>query len=163
MKLSVAFAALLLLAVPTSAAPVGPDAPRCKSGGPALLVNLRGLKSRAGLVRVWLFGSNPADFLKKGRKINRVELPASAETMDVCLAVPGPGRYAVVVRHDTNGDRDSDMSDGGGFSRNPKVSLLRLRPNYKDVAFNVGHGVHRVPVVMQYRRGLSIGPVRQGG
>lgn len=155
--------ASLTLSTPAGAAPLGPDAARCKTGGPALLVSLRGLKSRVGLVRVWLFGSNPSDFLKKGRKMHRVELPATATAMDVCLAVPGPGRYAVAVRHDTNADRDSDFGDGGGFSRNPKISLVNLRPSYKDVAFNVGPGVHRVPVVMQYRHGLSVGPVRQGG
>lgn len=163
LKLFFAAPALLLLAAPATAAPIGPDAPRCQSGGPALLVSLRGLKSRDGLVRVWLYGANPSDFLKKGRKMHRVELRPSATAMDVCLAVPGPGRYAVAVRHDTNGDRDSDMGDGGGFSRNPRISLVKLKPSYKDVAFNVGPGVHRVPVVMQYRRGLSIGPLRQSG
>ena len=163
MKAAGALLALSLATVPAGAAPLGPDAPRCRSGGPALVVSLRGLKSRVGLVRVWLFGPNPSDFLKKGRRLHRVDLPASATAMDVCLAVPGPGRYAVVARHDINSNRDSDMGDGGGFSRNPKVSLISLRPNYKDVAFNVGPGLHRVPIVMNYRQGLSVGPVRRGG
>jgi len=155
-------AALLSFSVPASAAPVGPDAAACRpgSGANAIVVSVGGLKARVGLLRVWLFGPNPKDFLARGKKLRRVELPASASAMDVCIALPKPGRYAVAVRHDTNGNRDSDLSDGGGFSRNPKVSLANLKPAHKDVAFNVGPGVHRVPVTMLYRRGLSIRPIK---
>lgn len=165
MKLVLAIAALASLAAPATAAaaPLGPDAPRCRAGDNALLVSVSGLKSRAGTLRVQLYGANPADFLAKGKKLRRVEVPVTAQAMDVCVAVPQPGRYAVAVRHDADQNRKSGWNDGGGFSRNPRISLTNLEPKHRQVAINVGPGVHRIPVVMQYRRGLSIGPIRQGG
>lgn len=160
-----ALAALGLLEAPGSAVPVGPDAPRCRPGAPgsALLVGVTGLKSRAGTLRVQLYGANSADFLTKGKKLRRIDVPVSAGAMEVCVALPGAGRYAVAVRHDADADRKSGWKDGGGFSRNPSISLTNLQPKHRQVAFNVGAGVHRVPIVMQYRRGLSIGPIKAGG
>ncbi|HZF43627.1 MAG TPA: DUF2141 domain-containing protein [Sphingomonadaceae bacterium] len=166
LKTPFALAAILFAAIPASAVPLGPDAPRCVAGAAnnALLVHITGLKSRGGTVRVQLYGSNAADFLAKGKKLRRIDVPVRGTSMDVCVAVPQPGRYAVAVRHDADADRKSGWNDGGGFSRNPAISLGNLRPKYGQVAINVGPGVHRVPVVMQYRRGLSIGPVlKQGG
>ena len=72
--------------------------------------------------------------------------------------MPGPGRYAVAVRHDSDGNGRSGWSDGGGFSRNPSVSLVSLRPSYDRVAFNVGRGVAGVNITLLYRYGLSIRP-----
>lgn len=151
----------LSLHAPSDAAPVGPDAARCATGGDALLVSVSGFKSRIGLLRVQLYGGNPADFLNKGQKLSRIEVPITAGTMDVCVPVPGPGRYAVAVRHDANGNKGSDWNDGGGFSRNPRVTVLSYKPKHRDVVIAVGPGVHRVPVVMQYRQGLSIGPLKK--
>lgn len=142
------------------AAPLGPDAARCGTG-PALLVGVTGLKSRTGTVRVQLYGDDPAQFLAKGAKLRRIEVPVNATAMDVCVALPGPGRYAVAVRHDANADKKSGWNDGGGFSRNPRIKLTSLKPRHSQVAFDVAGGIHRVPVVMQYRQGLSIGPLRK--
>lgn len=168
-KLLLAIAATLIatgsFAAPAVfAAPVGPDAARCNTGAPgeALLVHVTGLKSGRGTVRVQLYGGNPAEFLAKGKKMRRIDVPAVASAMDVCVALPGPGKYAVAVRHDADANRKSGWNDGGGFSRNPPIRLTNLKPKHSQVAINVGPGVHRVPVVMQYRQGLSIGPLRKG-
>ena len=165
LKLPFAFAVVLLAVTPAAAAPSGPDAPRCVAGAGsnALLVSVTGLKSRGGTLRVQLYGANPADFLAKGKKLRRIDVPVRGTAMDVCVAVPQPGRYAVAVRHDADANRKSGWNDGGGFSRNPAISLANLRPKYGQVAINVGSGVHRVPIVMQYRRGLTIGPIRKQG
>jgi uncharacterized protein (DUF2141 family) len=80
--------------------------------------------------------------------------------MNICVAVPGPGRYAVAVRHDVDGDNaKGDWTDGGGFSNNPSISLFHLKPSYQQTAVAVGNGVRPVNVLLNYRRGLSIGPV----
>ena len=50
--------------------------------------------------------------------------------------MPAPGRYAVAVHHDLNANGERDRQDGGGYSRNPKVSLLNPKP-----AFSQG-GLH---------------------
>lgn len=156
--------AVLALAAPVSPAraALGPDAGACgsASGRSAILVNVSGFKARTGRVRVQIYGDNPADFLEKGRKLRRIDVPIlGSGTMPVCVAVPGPGRYAVAVRHDLNGNDRSDWSDGGGFSRNPRLSLGSLKPRYRDVVISVGDGVTPTQVILNYRRGLSIGPV----
>jgi uncharacterized protein (DUF2141 family) len=74
--------------------------------------------------------------------------------------VPHPGTYAVAVRHNVKGDNaPADWSDGGGFSNNPSLSLLHLKPSLAQTAFNVGNGVKMVNVTLLYRHGFSIGPV----
>ena len=161
-----AFAAAAALALAASAAPaqaaLGPDAPSCRSGSndSAVLVNVTGFKHRNGKLRVQLYGSNPSDFLAKGKKLRRIDLPVTGSgPMRVCVAVPRAGNYAVAVRHDADGNGKSGWNDGGGFSRNPKVSLMDLKPSYQEVAIPVGKGVKPVDVVLNYRQGLSIGPV----
>jgi uncharacterized protein (DUF2141 family) len=80
--------------------------------------------------------------------------------MEVCIAVPRAGIYAVAVRHDADGNGKSGWNDGGGFSNNPRLNLIRLKPAYRKVAVSVGNGVKPVDVVLNYRKGLSIGPIR---
>lgn len=159
-KLALAFGAALAAAwgTPSMASPVG-DAFACARNDSALLVRVGGFKATRGMLRVQVYGSNPADFLAKGKKLRRVDVPVSAGYMEVCVDVPGPGNYAVAVRHDADGNGKSGWSDGGGFSRNPRISLIHLKPAFNDVVIQVGRGVRPVDVVLNYRRGLSIGPV----
>jgi uncharacterized protein (DUF2141 family) len=155
--------ALAASAAPAQAA-LGPDAPSCRAGAsnPAVLVNVTGFKHRNGKLRVQLYGSNPADFLAKGKKVRRIDLPVTGSgPMQVCVAVPRTGNYAVAVRHDADGNGKSGWNDGGGFSRNPRISLMDLKPSYQEVAIPVGKGVKPVDVVLNYRSGLSIGPVKK--
>ena len=158
---SAAFLALAAAVAPAHAqAALGPDAAACRGSGPAILVNVDGFKARTGNLRVNVYGSDPSLFLERGRYIRQINLPVTRSgAMPICVRVPRAGRYAVAVRHDVDGD-GNDWGDGGGFSRNPRLSLTNLRPNYNNVAFNVGQSVQRVPVVLNYRFGLSIRPVR---
>ena len=154
--------ALITPAGMAEAAALGPDAASCRdgAGAPALLVNVTGFKVRAGKIRVQLYGGNAADFLKTGKKMRRIDLPVTATgPMRVCVAVPKSGNYAIAVRHDVQGN-GSDWNDGGGFSRNPKLSLLSLKPKYQQVKIPVGDGVKPIDVVLNYRQGLAIRPVR---
>ena len=158
----VAAAAALTLGLPAApaAAALGPDAPACHggSGRPALLVSVSGFKLRGGRVRVQIYDAS--NFLVKGQRVARVDLPVTSSVMPVCVALPRPGSYAVAVRHDVNGNNKSgDWSDGGGFSRNPKISFFHLKPSFGEVAVPVGNGPRGVSVVLNYRQGLSIGPV----
>jgi uncharacterized protein (DUF2141 family) len=160
--LAITAVTLAVLAPAAAAQAVGPDAAACRSGSDrtALVVNVSGLKAPSGRLRVQLYGNNPADFLAKGKYVRRIDLPVSSEHMAICVEVPRPGRYAVAVRHDVDGNgKKSDWSDGGGFSRNTKISLFHLKPDYSSVAVNVNAGVTAVNVLLNYRRGLSIGPL----
>ena len=147
--------------VTPAAAQLGPDAAACRGGGgQAVLVTVNGFRARTGNIRVAIYGSDPRRFLARGQTLRKINVPVTgAGPMRICVALPGPGRYAVAVRHDVNGNNHSDWSDGGGFSRNPRISLTNLRPNYNNVAINVGRGVTPVSVVLNYRFGLAIRPV----
>ncbi len=153
----------LALAQPGSAqAALGPDAASCRSGsgGPAILVNVNGFKVRAGNIRVNVYGSDPSKFLARGQYVRQINVPVTrAGAMPICVAVPRTGSYAVAVRHDVDGD-GNDWGDGGGFSRNPRLSLTSLRPRYQNVAVNVGQGVLGLNVILNYRFGLTVRPVR---
>ncbi|MBV8686642.1 MAG: DUF2141 domain-containing protein [Alphaproteobacteria bacterium] len=143
----------------TSAQAAYGDAAACSANSrrPAMLVNVSGFKARSGSVRVQIYTSQ--NFLVKGQRVTRVDVPVVASTMPICVALPAPGTYAVAVRHDVNGNNKSgDWSDGGGFSRNPSLSLLHLKPSFGQVAVPVGNAPRAVSVVLNYRSGLSIGP-----
>jgi uncharacterized protein (DUF2141 family) len=159
---SIAVGALLIVAPAAAQAALGPDAALCQAGArePALLVNVDGFKSRDGRVRVQLYPAN-SKFLEKGEWLRRIDLPVtSTGPMRVCVAVPKPGNYAIAVRHDTK-NNGSDWNDGGGFSRNPDISLLDLKPEYSQVAISVGQSVRPIDVVLNYRQGLSVKPIRR--
>ena len=163
-RVSVPLAAAVLAAAPAASAQaaLGPDAAACSNGSTrsALLVSVNGFKNRAGRLRVQLYGSNPDDFLSKGKKLRRIDLPVTGSgAMNVCVAVPKPGLYAIAVRHDADANGKSGWNDGGGFSNNPKISLLDLKPSHRRVAIAVGQGVKPINVVLNYRTGLSIAPV----
>ena len=124
-----------------------------------VLVAVRGLRASTGAVRVQLYDED--GFLAKGRWIARVEVAGGGRrSVEVCVPVPRPGTYGVAVRHDANANGKSDGGDGGGFSRDPKLSLLRLKPAFAQVAVPLAAGTSRVAVTMNYRHGFGIGPDR---
>ncbi|MEO7240924.1 MAG: DUF2141 domain-containing protein [Sphingomicrobium sp.] len=155
---------LLVLASLTGAASTadaaiaGADAPACENGKPAVLVHVSGFKRASGTVKLALYRSE--GYLAKRAKLRKVVVPVrSAAALDICIAVPAPGRYAITVHHDLNGNGDKDGSDGGGYSNNPRLTIMNLRPPFSRTAVDVGSEPRRIGVVLQYRKGLSIGPV----
>ncbi|MGD9811029.1 MAG: DUF2141 domain-containing protein [Sphingobium sp.] len=161
-SLAAALAAAPLFAAPASAAAIGPDADVCARGdSPSVLVRIPAFKERTGKLRVQIYGSNPAEFLAKGQWLKRIDLPITPSgPMNVCVALPRTGHFAVAVRHDLNGDGKSGWNDGGGFSRNPDISLFELKPNYKKVVIEVGNGTKALDVYLNYRQGLAIRPLK---
>ncbi len=149
---------VLALCAPAFAQP----ATACAGDAPAILVNVSGLKSRAGLIRVQSYGGDPAHWFDKGTYLRRVELPAG-QADQVCVPVPRPGTYAISVRHDSNGNGKSDRADGGGMSGNPDVSLMGLllkrKPAPARVQVHVGNGVTPIQIVMNYVQGGSFEPI----
>ena len=156
-RLLISLATLACLAAPAAAQH---STAGCTASTPhRLIVDVRGLRASTGGVRVQLY--DEPGFLEKGQWLGRVEVPASGRrAVEVCIPVPRPGTYGVAVRHDANANGKSDSGDGGAFSRDPKLSILRLKPSFAQVAIPVGPGTTRVAVTMNYRHGLSIGPDR---
>ncbi|MGN6497598.1 MAG: DUF2141 domain-containing protein [Tsuneonella sp.] len=128
------------------------DLSRCSGGSPAVLVTVEGVKSSTGRVRAQIYKGTAAEWLKTGKWLSRVELPARAGTMTFCLPVAAPGTYAVAVRHDVNGNGHTDLTqDGGAMSNNPSINIFNLgKPSYTKTAFGVGGGVKSITVRMRY-------------
>jgi uncharacterized protein (DUF2141 family) len=156
-----------LLAFPASAGVIGPDAGVCASGGgSAILVRVEGLKDRLGPVRVRTFGGSPETYFDKKKTLKRVVVaPPASGPVEVCMAVPGPGVYAVDIRHDVNRNGDTDKADGAGASGNPKISLFAIlfgkRPSADQVAVRVGNGVVPINIQVKYLQGGSFKAVAQ--
>ncbi len=158
-------AMLMLLAAPQA---LGPDAARCAAGAnaPAMLVTITGLRDRGGTIRVRSFGGSASNYFNKKRALQRIEIPTpNAGAVRICMPVATAGWYAVDVRHDTNGNGDTDRADGGGASGNPHVSLLDVifgnKPPADKVRVWVGQGVTTVPVTVMYLKGGAFRPAGQ--
>ncbi len=163
-----AFAAMLVAspaAAQGSGAILGPYAARCASGNaPSILVNIVGLKQRTGALRVRTFGGATSTWFEKKGWITRVEVPTPASgEIRVCMPVSAPGTYAIDLRHDMNGNGDTDRADGGGASGDPKVTLLDFvfgrKPSPKVTAVSVGRGVTEITITAMYLRGGALRPV----
>ena len=139
----------------------GQPPPAACGPGPAAAVTVSGLRAPTGFLTVYLWSDDPGAFLEHGGALQRIELPAASGPVRLCLPAPRPGRYAVSVRHDVDGDRRRyDLNDGAGFSRNPPLSLTRTRPALGAVLLTIGTGATPVEIAMNYRFGLSVHPVR---
>lgn len=157
-RISLFVVAASILAAPSlvSAAYLGPAPALCAAQeAPSILVKVSGFKNRAGKIRVRTFGGSPSTYFDKSKVLKRVEyqVPASGP-VEVCVPVQAPGVYAVDVRHDINGNSDTDRSDGAGASGNPKISLFDIvfgrKPPAKQVQISVGQGTTVVPITVRY-------------
>lgn len=163
------FAAFLLLffsvliVTPLSAETIGEDAAVCKSGrGPAIQVNIQGLKDRKGEIWLELYPATPADFLApdmnlvaQGKTFRRTRgpVPRAGDT-SICIRVPHPGRYALMLRHSRTGkDKFSVWSDGAGIPANK--SLGRKKPTLDQATIDAGAGITVANIKMQYLHGFG--------
>ena len=157
--------AAALLATPAfaQAIPIGEDAAACTSGrGPAIRVDIAGLKDRSGRLKLELYPANEADFLKddrdlvkEGKTFRRVwaQTPASGAAA-MCIRAPAPGRYALLFTHDRDGKNKFNFwRDGAGFISRSRLG--RSRPKLSQAVIEVGRGVTTVSIRAQYLRGLA--------
>lgn len=153
MAMTAVAAGTLAVAVPALAyqQEIRNDPARCRGAGPAVRVNVAGIESSSGNLRVQIYHGTREDWLESGKWLYRIEVPARAGSMSFCLPVPAAGSYAVAVRHDTNGNGRTDLtSDGGAMSNNPSINILNLgRPNVTRTRFDVA-GVTTISINMRY-------------
>ena len=159
---------LLAFAEPAQAQVLGQDAAACAMGGPAILVSVVGLKDRKGELKLELYPATEEDFLKDDRDLlkqnklfRRVRAPTPLRgDAQLCLRVPRPGRYALLLTHNRDGkNKFSVWSDGAGFVSTKKIG--RSRPKLAQALVDVPAGVQSVTIRPQYLRGLSgFGPVK---
>jgi uncharacterized protein (DUF2141 family) len=150
----IAAAAMLALAGSANAGTIiSNDMSKCGAGkGPAVQVNVRGIKGLSGKIRVQNYPATSSAWLAKGRWLHRLEARASACALNFCVPLSASGKYAIAVRHDKNSNGKTDISsDGGGFSNNPSINVLNLgKPSVSKVAFSAGPGVTVITVNLKY-------------
>jgi uncharacterized protein (DUF2141 family) len=126
--------------VVVAAAPI-PAAAACDGARASVVVRVNGVRNSQGFVVAVLYGEQPDDFLKPGKRLARERVAARAGQVAVCLPAPGPGVYAVAVYHDENGDMRLDRSwmglptEGYGLSNNPPPAWRW--PRHSDSAFRL--------------------------
>lgn len=155
----IAGALLIALALPLAAPVLAQnrdaipnDMSKCRGSGPAVRVTVTEVKSGTGTMRMQLYRATRQDWLARGRWIYRIQVPARAGTMTFCMPVPQPGSYGIAIRHDVNGNGDTDLTqDGGGMSNNPSINVFNLgKPSVDKVAISVGQEVKTISIRMRY-------------
>ena len=128
------------------------DPAPCRGSRPAIRINVSEVKNSSGTIRVQLYRGTEEDWLASGRWIYRMEVPARQGNMSFCMPVPAAGTYGVAVRHDVNGNGQTDItSDGGAMSNNPSINIFNLgKPSYRRTRFDVGNGVVTQNIRMRY-------------
>ena len=133
------------------------DMSRCTAGSakPAIMVTVDGVKTSKGTMRIQSYRATQDEWLKRGQYLDRIEVPAKAGTMTFCMPLPGPGKYAIAVRHDVNDNDKTDLTiDGGAMSNNPSLNIFNLgKPSYTKVSVPVSGGVKSIRIQMKYMSG----------
>ena len=126
---------------------------KCENGkGPAVRVNVHGVNSSTGTIRVQSYRGIKSEWLETGKWLSRIETPARTGNMSFCVPFSSAGTYAIAVRHDVNGNGKTDITkDGGGMSNNPGINIFNLgKPSYTKTKFEVGSGVTTITIRMKY-------------
>lgn len=145
-------AVALLLGVPAAARDLPSGA--AAGGGAAVHVTVSNLRSGKGMVMACLT-ANPAKFPKcrDDPAAHRAQVAAAGADQIVFRGVQ-PGRYAIALLHDENGNGKADRAmsmiprEGFGFSRDAKVHMGP--PHFNDAAFTVSGRDQRMTITMRY-------------
>ncbi|RMB04901.1 uncharacterized protein (DUF2141 family) [Eilatimonas milleporae] len=130
----------------TAACPIEEQA---DAAAPVLLVHVSGVKKIEGNLRAQIYSDNAEEWLEKGKKLVRVEVPVRDHSQDMCVPLPHQGSFALVVLHDRNANGKADVfSEGFGFSNNPELGLGK--PDHEKVIFAAGSGTTTMDVSMNY-------------
>jgi uncharacterized protein (DUF2141 family) len=125
----------------------------CTAGTPNRLnVRVSGVQSATGLVTVSLYSDDPGKFLHRHGSIGSVRVPAQSPTTQVCVALPAPGKYAVAVYHDLNGDRKLNLrlflpAEPFALSNNPPPR--RVFPQIGPSLFTTHEGENSIHVSLE--------------
>ena len=105
-----------------------------------VIVNVNNIDSASGNISIG-FCTNEAEFLEQKPVAYGFTIPASKGSISKVVDVPS-GSYAIIVYHDTNGDKILNKGMFGkpteqyGFSNN-KFGAFGKKPPFQDALFNV--------------------------
>lgn len=130
--------------------------------GPALWVNVQGLKDRIGHLKIEVYPPNETDFLRDDTKLKEERRPfrriqvrtPGTGPVAICIRVPYAGQWAVLLTHDRDGrNKFNFWQDGAGFPSNQRLG--RSRPKVRQALVNVPAQGGQITIRLQYLRGLS--------
>ena len=168
--LSLALLPLLSAGTLVSSPDLGKAAGQCRAheDGPAFLVSAIGLKDRQGRLKLEVYPDRDEDFLADdnvlvaaGKTFRRVEVAVPSSGIPLlCVRVPGPGRYSVMLLHDRDANRKFGWRvDGIGFAGNPTLGWSK--PKAAVAAVTAGRDPTPITIVLNYRQGLAMRPLAQ--
>ena len=143
-----------LIAMPCAALLIG-AAPAPPVGPAEVLVTVTGLRSDKGVVRACM--TSREDSFPKCRGVaNAYSASVRAHEGRLVLVFENvrPGRYAIALLHDENGNGRADRAlgmmpkEGFGFSRDASVRMGP--PRFEEAAFDLGNGGRAVEIRMRY-------------
>lgn len=120
--------------------PLLPAVNHALAGDGRLVVTIRDVRSALGNVRVALY-REAETFRKEDRAARSISIAAAKGDAQAVFDGLAPGRYALMVYHDENGDDKLNLrfgmfpSEGYGLSNNPKIIGP---PKFDDSAFDLG-------------------------
>ncbi len=104
-----------------------------------IAVTLTGIRTPTGVVKLALAGSAES-YDGKAAPVQSTGGPPTGDSATFVFADVAPGRYAVMVTHDENGNGQMDTNtigmplEGYGFSNNPDVMR---KPTWEEASFEV--------------------------
>lgn len=131
-----------VLAHPLQANDIPPEeAPAtCSTKSLQIKVQVSGITAQ-GLLTVELYTPSATEFLRKGSRLKRVRVAATAGTRTLCFDIPKPGLYALAAYQDLDSDRKlarkwNQLPAEPFALSNGKVRALSF-PKFEDAAFMV--------------------------
>lgn len=118
-----------------------------------IVVEIDGLRSRQGVVRIGLYDKEAA-FPKKNGAILQGTVTLGEGATRYVFAELAPGTYAISLYHDENANDEFDFTwlglpgEGYGFSNGAKARLSA--PSFKDAAIVVGPGGKSISIKLSY-------------
>lgn len=131
----------------------GPRPDDAADRAPAVIVVMRALRSDRGVASAGLYAS-ASSWTHAGQEVATCHAPVVDRVSRCRLEDVPPGRYAIGVMHDEDGDGHFDTgflgipTEGYGFSRDARGTLGP--PSFESAAFDYAGGVLEVPITMRY-------------
>lgn len=141
-----------LLVLPIAALASGAGHPH---SGTDVTITVTQLRSADGMVRACMTG-DPARFpqCRTGTLSHRAVVDAHKGQVTVTFPDVAPGRYAIALLHDENGNGKADRAlgmmpkEGFGFSRDARVRMGP--PRFEEAAFEVDGTPKAMAIKMRY-------------
>lgn len=117
-----------------------------------LVVQLKDVRAGAGELRASLY-RQPDSFRKEDKALKVLSAPAKTAAAEMVFEGLPPGRYAVMVYHDSNSDQKLNLrfgmfpTEGYGLSNNPKVMGP---PKFEDSVFELNGPETRIDIRLTY-------------